>query len=153
MAQTLRAWSDRVFRSTGDSAAHERASDAAATQAQVLLLPDASPAWASEAHTASAVASDAGYPLRTARQAEKAARDALRREIASLKIDPAVESSRTFGQAAGAMVDAAVDAAKIAGVDYRADGSVEVSVSIDGQRLWQAMQLSADAPRLPATSR
>ena len=145
----LRPWAERSFRSTGDSvgaAARRDASpdgvSAAQTQTADLTLPEAPPAWAQDAHTASGTATAAGSQLRTARAAEKSARAALREQVAALKLDEQTALSAAGSQAREA-VDLAVSAAKISGVDYRADGSVEVRVTIDGQQLWQMLLMTS----------
>jgi hypothetical protein len=141
LARALRQWPDRAFRSTGDSRSE---SDVRATRATVerpaIRLPDEAPAWTRDAQTVAAVAPDAGGSLKTARVAEKAAREALREQLSKLPLD----STQTLSAASAKTVDVAVIGAKIASVDYRADGSVQVSVSIDGQQLWELLQFAAD---------
>lgn len=141
LAQAMRRWNERAFRATGDSQGGDSA--APTSVAAAVELPDQAPEWAREAHTASAVAPDAGYQLRTARQAEKSARDALRADLVKLQID----AKRRLGQTSSQTIDAIVAAARIAGVDYRPDGSVEVRVTIDGQQIWQTLQQRSVDPR------
>jgi hypothetical protein len=141
VAAALKPWSERAFRSTGDSRSAKEARLAKLnSQVVAIQLPDIAPAWTQEAQTCSSVAPDAGDALKTARQAEKAAREALRAQLSNLQLDQA----HTVGSASAKIVDVAVIGAKIASVDYRADGSVEVSVSVNGQQLWQLLQFAAE---------
>lgn len=141
LAAALQPWTDRAFRSTGDSRLSKGARLAKMSgQPVVIKLPDVAPEWTQEAQTASSVAPDAGDSLKTARVAEKSAREALREQLSKLPLD----SAQTLGAASAKTVDVAVIGAKIASVDYRADGSVAVSVSIDGQQLWELLQFAAD---------
>lgn len=109
-------------------------------QAKPVEIPNV-PAWVNEPITTSASAPDAGSKLRTARAAENAARDAMREKLRSLPL----AERETLGTASQVdphfadAIDAAAISARVVGTDYRADGSVEVRVSIDGQSVWQAV--------------
>lgn len=140
LARTLDQFVGRSFRGTGDSRSAEQLHAAAVGGATTLQLPDIPPGWTQDAQTASAVAPAAEGALKTARAAERAAREALRSQLAGLPLDPA----HKLGDASPKTVDIAATGAKIASVDYRADGSVEVSVSIDGQQLWELLHFAAD---------
>lgn len=152
LARLLQDWGQRVFTSTGTNIELTRAdvlrieSESASTAASVTkripdLKLDAAPAWAADPITATATAARDRSSLRTARTAETAARDELRRTIAALPLT----ADRKLGDAAmdddaiRQVLDDAIEAATVYGVDYRADGSVEVRVHLDGQRLWQAI--------------
>ena len=141
LAALLQPWAERAFRSTGDSRLSKGARLAKMNEQPVVMkLPDVAPEWTREAQTASSVAADAGGSLKTARVAEKLAREALREQLSTLPLDAA----QTLGTASAKTVDVAVIGAKIASVDYRADGSVAVSVSIAGQQLWELLQFAGD---------
>ena len=147
LANLLSAWRHRSFGTTGDNLEPNvrrqgpRGVSSAQTQAAPLSLPEAPPEWSRDAHTAAATAPAAGTQLRTARAAEKSARAALREQLVALKLDGSTLG--TAGRDATQAVDLVVAAAKISGVDYRADGSVEARVTIDGQQLWQTLQMVA----------
>ncbi len=109
-------------------------------QSKPAALPGV-PAWVNEPITTSASSPDAGGKLRTARAAEKAARESLREKLRALPLG----DKETLGTASQVdphfadAIDAAAISARVVGTDYRADGSVEVRVSIDGQSVWQAV--------------
>ena len=98
------------------------------------------PVWASDPITASGEAKFSTTQLRTARAAERSAREALREKIFKLPID----NGATIGQAAQrenvrAAVDEAVEQATVYQVNYHADGSADVSVTLDPNDLLDAL--------------
>jgi hypothetical protein len=123
-----------------------RAVSQAPTQPQLLsVLPDEAPKWVNQPLTAEAASDRAGGgKLRTARAAEDKAIGELRKKIDGL----ALSSDRTIGQATkqnkglSDAVDLALQRAKPYKVDYRADGSVSVKVTLDARDLWGALQNS-----------
>ncbi len=153
LASLLRDWNARVFTSTGSNIDVSRVdvvpmeSTTAATTSASEQLPniqlnlDVTPPWANDPLVASATASREKSSLRTARVAEQSAREALRAKLDSLK----VSDDRTLAELARRdesirkVLDEAAAAAKISGVDYRGDGSVELRLGLDGRQLWQAI--------------
>lgn len=161
LAFLLKMWADRTFTSTGDNIESAAAlpNDAttrpvnarvATTNEAVSPAPAApaadptpgwraAPTWVNDSLAASASAASVGSPLRTARAAEQSARKALHDKLRALTI----ADSGTLGDAAdkrpevAAAIDEAVGAARVSGIDYNADGSVEVRIAVGGQRLWQ----------------
>ena len=151
LSTALASWKDRTFTSTGDNvdvamrevdAVKQGRPIVAQTQAVRLALPDLPPVWTRDAQTMSAIAPSAGSQLRTARAAEKSARAALREQLGRLAINEHTVLGAA-GEDAQSAIDLVVVAARISSVDYRADGSVKVDVSIDGQQLWQTLQITA----------
>jgi hypothetical protein len=138
----LNLWSARRFTAVGDNlpkpqVGTTRSAEVPADGRQALA--QGMPEWASSPILASGVASRDGTPLQTARAAEDAARDALRDAILQLQFSGNVERIVDVPQFAD-LVDEAVLSARIVGVDYRADGSAQVRVSIEGRSLWLALQ-------------
>lgn len=156
LAYLLKDWNNRVFTSTGASLtpsadalqtqvmAATASTTALATQNAAELKLDVVPAWANQPLIANGVAERNQTALRTARDAERAARESLRTRIESLPI----QGETKLGDIAKTdlalrdVIDDAVEAAKIAGVDYRANGSVELRIALDGNQLWQAILAS-----------
>ncbi len=155
LAYFLKDWNQRIFTTTGASitvASEVMALDAQAatrisTTANAVTTPlptiefDVMPAWVNNPIGTSASATREQSALRTARAAERSAREALRKKIESLVVhdDVKLGDVATGDESIRMVVDAAVDAATIAGIDYNADGSVDVRISLDGQQLWQAL--------------
>lgn len=151
LARLLQDWNGRAFTSTGtniernpEAMALEATSASTASSAKKRVADlnlDAAPAWTTDPITASATAARERSSLRTARAAEQAARDELRRTIAALQLtaDHKLGDVALNDDAIRQVLDDAIEAAKVYGVDYRADGSVEVRISLDGDRLWQAI--------------
>lgn len=116
--------------------------DEPAAAVPAAIPQTAAPDWAAGPLVAAADAPDAGSPLRTARAAESAARAELRRAVLLLpagdgrSIAKVVESDEELRS----RLDAALDSARVFGVDYRGDGSVNVKLSIDGRAIWQALR-------------
>lgn len=106
-----------------------------------LALPARPPAWLRDPITAEFVAPFTQNKLRTARRAEAAAVGVLRARVEAL----AFNDTLSLGQAAVAdaryrdALDRAIGQARAFKVDYRGDGSVAVSVTIDANELWGAM--------------
>ena len=159
LAFLLKMWADRTFTSTGDNVESASAMPTDATTrpidarvaptSAVAVTPTpsaepttgwrAAPSWVNDSIAASASAASVGSPLRTARAAEQTARKTLHDKLCGLTLGDA----GTLGDAAdkrpdvAAALDEAVGAARVAGIDYRADGGVEVRIAVGGQRLWQ----------------
>ena len=160
----LRSWGDRTFTSTGDNVATDglqavatepstamtamtttrpiEAMQLPATRIETPEPPMAwrpAPAWVADPLVASGTATSVGSPLRTARAAELAARGTLRAQIAALSTGEKTKVGDDLDHHpdVAAAIDDAIAAARVSSVDYRADGSVEVHVSVGGQRLWQ----------------
>jgi hypothetical protein len=95
------------------------------------------PDWASDPLVAEGASARTTSRLQTARQAERNAQAALRESIIKLKLN----DDLTVGQAASsdprvtAAVDRVVDRARVYQVDYHADGSATVRVSVDANDL------------------
>lgn len=95
------------------------------------------PAWASDPVNAEATSAPAESKLRTARNGERSAKVALRGVIDQLKL----EGDLTLKQAAAqdprviAAIDRAIDRARVYQVDYNADGSAIVRVTLDPNEL------------------
>jgi hypothetical protein len=95
------------------------------------------PAWASDPLVAEGSSSAGESRLRTARLAERIAKDQLRAAIDKLLITPDL----TLKQAAASnprvadAIDRAVDNARVYQVDYNADGSATVRVTLDPNEL------------------
>lgn len=140
----LSKWSTRAFASTGTSDRPAPSATATTADVSTVRLPDRAPAWASDAVATGGRAASTGSKLRTARAAEGDARLALRKSVEQLRLD----GSHTLADLAAAnptarnLIDRLLDDARIAGVNYEADGSVEVRVALDGQRLWQMLQMT-----------
>jgi hypothetical protein len=104
-------------------------------------IPSQPPTWINQALNSESTAAFQGSRLKTARQAENDAIDALR-----VKVDALPLASSTIGQAAhhDPAVERAVlqslDRARAYRIDYLPDGSVKVKVSLDPRDLWQALQ-------------
>jgi hypothetical protein len=121
---------------------------AAGVPAGEIVLPPTPPAWANEQMQAGASAGKKSSALKTARAAESAAAAALRDRIGRLAWDNGTIADRLPQDRAMAdAIDRAVASARITHVNYLADGSVQVSLSLDGRRLWN--ELSRDGARAP----
>ncbi|HEX8339773.1 MAG TPA: hypothetical protein VF624_02585 [Tepidisphaeraceae bacterium] len=114
---------------------------AAAPSVRPVLAGRASPAWAGRLLTADATAPGGPDRLRTARTAETAAARSLRAVIDALPLD----ESNTIGQVAkrDPAVDEAVNRALTRArpyqVDYHADGSVTLRLSLDSIEVVDAL--------------
>lgn len=156
LAKRLQDWNQRVFTSTGASVEPTRMemmpveSETTAPVATTLAtdvrhLPelklDTPPGWASDPIVAQAIAGRDGSSLRTARVAEQSARDTLRTEVYALKTSELLTVGElcSIDDSIAREVDRAIQSAKVSGVDYRADGSVEVRISIEGRQVWQSI--------------
>lgn len=154
LAQLLQDWNQRVFTSTGTNVTSPESIDIRVTTdagvittmsaTDVAAAPklnfDTSPAWLGEPITTSAFSEPHDTKLRTARAAEQSARDALRAKVLELAVDgmklgDVAKVDRFVNQT----IDDIVAAARVYGVDYRADGSVEVRISVDGRQVWQSL--------------
>jgi hypothetical protein len=116
----------------------------AAPQAQpMIVLPAQPPAWAATTANAEGNAGSAGFPLRTARAAERVALDHLRAKIDSLPLT----SQLTLGQAAATdpriakAIDRAIDMAQTCQVDYDTPepGAVRAKVQLPLALLWREL--------------
>jgi hypothetical protein len=154
LAFLLQDWNGRTFSTTGasltppeDASFHAMAATTSAATAAaprvVELKLDAVPGWVNHPLGASAVAPRDSSALRTARAAERAAREVLMSRIQSLPVgETSLGDAARGDEGLREIVEDAVDAARIVGVDYRGDGSVEVRISLDGRQLWQAILAS-----------
>jgi hypothetical protein len=153
LAFLLQDWNQRVFTSTGasltpsaDAAQFQAMSATTSTTAPATprvadLKLEVTPAWVNDPIVGSATAERGTSALRTARAAERAARDAFRVKIETLVLtgETKLGDVSMADDAVRDVIDDAVEAAKIVGVDYRANGSVEVRIALDGRQLWQAI--------------
>jgi hypothetical protein len=104
-------------------------------------MPAEAPAWLNEALNSDATAKFKDTRLKTARDAENAARDALRQKVDALQVNnitiaQAAKRDPAFGHA----VDQAMDRAHAYKIDYLPDGSVSVKVSLDPRDLWDELR-------------
>ncbi|MBC7782273.1 MAG: hypothetical protein H7144_00420 [Burkholderiales bacterium] len=91
------------------------------------------PAWLNEPLTAEATAARQQTKLRTARLAEQQARETIKTNILKLKIDDqqSIEQAGARDARVLSAIDRAVARARAYQVDYNADGSVAVRVTLD----------------------
>jgi hypothetical protein len=80
--------------------------------------------------------------LKTARAAERAALETLRASVAALPVDPA---GTTVGAAFPDRVERALTASRVSGVTYRADGSVQLRVTLPARVVWQELERSGSS--------
>ena len=103
-------------------------------------VPRQPPQWITRALNTEATQKFKGTRLKTARDAENAARDALRDKVDALQLlnttigeaakhDPAIEKA----------VQQAMDRARAYKIDYLPDGSATVKVSLDPRDLWDQL--------------
>jgi hypothetical protein len=108
------------------------------TAAQPLALPTTPPSWTEQPLMAEGTADARGSKLKTARVAEDAAEDALRKMVyalpltATMTVGDAARKSTAIANA----VDHCLAGARPYKVDYRADGSVMVKSSMNPRELW-----------------
>jgi hypothetical protein len=113
----------------------------AAPRGQFLQMPSRAPEWATRRVDVEGTSADVGSRLKTARAAEKAARQRLRAQLDGLTFD----GNQTLGNAASQderivkALQHAVHAARVTNTDYRVDGSVAVRVSADAEDLWNEL--------------
>ncbi|MGN6625984.1 MAG: hypothetical protein ACTHLN_05140 [Tepidisphaeraceae bacterium] len=111
-----------------------------ATAPQSNLVIHQAPPWASDPITAQGEAKFSTTQLRTARAAERTAREALRDKLQTLTIDNGVPLAQAQPHAAvQAAIGEAVERARVAQVDYRPDGSALVTISLDPNDLLDAL--------------
>lgn len=146
LAFLLQGWSDRTFFSTGDNVEPAGPTRPATTvQAAVAAGPTndpwpVAPKWADDLIAASADAPPSGSQLRTARVAEQQARKQLADQLKKLPLEKGTVGDRLAADAdAAARFNTVIAAARIAGVDYRADGSAQVRLTVPGDRVWQSL--------------
>jgi hypothetical protein len=107
-----------------------------------MVLPLQPPDWIDTPIDAEATARSVGTRLKTARAAEAAATDQLRRKFLELHLTPqmtlgdAVKTDPRLGEA----VDRAMLHVRINKVDYHTDGSVLARVSLDMQNAWDELR-------------
>lgn len=135
---------------TGRSDAVDQVEASRAGAAAEMFVPAAPPPWAAELLDAEATAANGDQPLKTARTAERSAGEALRAKIGQLAwgsgtIADALPTDPALSDA----VDRAVAAARVSGVEYRADGSVRVRLSLHGRVLWAEVSTGAATNPLP----
>lgn len=140
----LRRWDGRSFASIGTSDTGTASSDRTQVDPPAIAIPDRPPTWARDPIGVQAHAAPAATPLRAAREAERTAREALETRIHALPLDDkhTLADLAAASPAVGDLLARAIADAPVVGVDYRADGSADVRLSLDGQRLWQAIELS-----------
>jgi hypothetical protein len=103
-------------------------------------VPRQPPQWITQALNTEATQKFKGTRLKTARDAENAARDALRDKVDALQL-----STTTIGEAAKRdpaiekAVGQAMDRARAYKIDYLPDGSATVKVSLDPRDLWDQL--------------
>jgi hypothetical protein len=113
-----------------------------ASSLPVTVLPIQSPDWVDQQLTADGNASGGGPRLKVARAAEADAVEKIRRQFLQLHInsnstlEDAVRSDPQLKQA----VDRAILHAHTYRVDYHADGSVKVQMSLDLRDAWDALR-------------
>ena len=117
-------------------------STSASTQSVVAVeLPAVAPAWTEEQIVGEGVAEAHASKLKTARAAEAAARDALRKAVDALRLSETL----TVGEAAARSpaidraIQGCIHASQPFKVEYRADGSVLVRSVLNARDLWVAM--------------
>jgi len=103
-----------------------------------VALPNQPPGWTEQPLMAEGTAEARDTKLKTARVAETAAEDALRKIVDALPLTPTMtigDAARKSTAIANA-VDHCLAGARPYKVDYRADGSVSVKSSMNPRELW-----------------
>lgn len=132
------------------AAAQESPAGAYATGQQVFM-PESPPKWSNELVDAEGVGAASGSALRSARAAEASAINALRGRVAQLQwgagtIGDAVPTDPSLADA----VERALASARVARVEYLADGSVRARMTLSGRRLWQEIAAASERPPVPS---
>ena len=110
--------------------------------AQALEIPRDPPQWVFRPVDARGVARPVDGRLKTARAAESAGRDRLRAQIESLQLSRKLtlgEAARRDSRVRDA-IDRAVEGARYRKVNYLADGSAEVTFTLDLRDLWSDLE-------------
>jgi hypothetical protein len=136
-------WKSRSFTATGASVLSQAttAAVAPATANVPFVAPIVPPPWTIDLLQADGNASPAGSRLRTIRAAERVALIRLRAQAEQLPVSQGV----TIGDVLAIHpqltdeFDAAVRRARAAKIEYLADGSVQLRVTLDGAIIWNAL--------------
>lgn len=110
-----------------------------------FVLPTRPPEWVSQSVDVEAVARKSDSPLRTKAAAERAAADSLRAKVGALKVDQVTTLDDLARQDAGTAdaINRSLLRTRVYKVEYRADGSVMVRMTLDAGDLWNELQMAA----------
>lgn len=120
-----------------------------------VVIPGEPPRWADQLIDAVGEAQFAGSPLKTARLAERDAAAKLRDHVRDLPWSPGqnIGEAAMLDAALSDATDSALTQAKIAKVDYRADGSVQVRLTLAGQTVWRSLAFAGTGGHKPIPTR
>lgn len=118
----------------------------AVTQPKRIDLPDQPPEWVFQSLDSEAIGERGASPLRSKTMAENKATDTLRARIGGLRINQntTLDSAANLDPRINDAVNRSLLHARVYKVEYRADGSVLVRMSIDPRDLWQELHQIGD---------
>lgn len=116
-----------------------RVPSAGGATTQMAVIPAPPPRWVDSLLQATAESETRKTPLQTARAAQSAAELRLGEQITGLPLPDGTTIGAASAKDASlaAAVERAVGRARVSRIEYRADGSVFVQVSLAGDRLWR----------------